>query len=462
MAACSFTKLLDSELEQILSVYALQGSRKEPPEVEFKLDFDGSNASWLDVLKHLLAMANSGGGTLVFGVDRDGNRRGLATSLLVTFDPANVTNKLRKYCPASITTAYRELPLGEQRFGFLLVDPCNSIGVFESDGTFQSPEGKPGRCFVRGVVYVRVPGSTREANQRDLDDLVHRISERHMSAFLARIERIAKVPAEAELIATNGQDQTRGVVITKRNNPAVIIRPEAEATTAGPDSLPISVTVRPDDPEAIPVTEIPDVSVPFQSLNSEVISQTRHWVQTDKSHRVSRRALCRWYLGRSQINLSPEAAELCFLSAGYGRGFPMFWAECMAREALRHRLALELETAKSPMRELLPFVVGAFFWEDRDSMLAATHSAMRKLKVRHIASQVKAFASQNVFAKSARKSATKFSLASREWSLNQLFSDRGASQSVFDALVQLELESRLDEKLRSVAYRLDLWLHTAL
>ncbi len=459
MAACSFTKLPDSELEQILAAYAVQGSRKEPPDVEFKVDFDGSNASWLDLLKHLLAMANSGGGTVVFGVDRDGTRRGLPTSLLVAFDPANITNKLRKYCPANITTAYRELLAGELRLGFLLVDQCESINVFESDGNFQPPDGKPGRCFVRGVVYVRVPGSTREATQRDLDDMVRRIAERRVSTFLARIERIAKVPVESELIATVGQDQTRGVVITKLDSPTVIIRPEAEAIK-GPGPLPISVTVRPDDPEAIPITEIQDASVPFHSLDSEVISQTRHWLQTDKSHRVSRIALCRWYLGRSQITLSHDSAELCFLSAGYGHGFPMFWAECMRREALRQRLALELETAKSPMRELLPFVVGAFFWEERQSMLAPTHSSMRRLKVRHIASQVKAFASKDAFAKNARKSVMKFVLGNRQWSLNQLFSDRVAARHVFESLVQLELESRLDEKLRPVAHRLDLWLHT--
>jgi hypothetical protein len=462
MAACSFTQLPDSELEQILAAYAVQGSRKEPPDIEFKLGFDGSNASWLDVLKHLVAMANSGGGTLVFGVDRDGARRGLPGSLLAVFDPANITNKLRKYSPGNVTTAYRELVVGSLQFGFLLVDGSESIGVFESDGNFQMPDGKPGRSFVRGIVYVRVPGSTREATQRDLDALVHRIAERRVSAFLARIERIAKVPDESELIATIGRDQTRGVVITKVDRPSVIIRPEAEPNTEGSDTLPISVAVRPDDPEAIPVTEIQDASLPFQSLTSEVISQTRHWVQTDGSHRVSRVALCRWYVGRSQINVSSEAAELCFLSAGYGHGFPMFWAGCMPREVLRRRLSLELESAKSPMREILPFVIGAFFWDERQSMLAASHSALRKLKARHIASQVKTFASKQIFAEKARKSAARFAAGNREWSLTQLFTDRPAAQTVFDLLIQLELDSGLDEKRRAVAHRLDLWLHTPL
>jgi predicted HTH transcriptional regulator len=36
--------------------------------VEFKSYFDGSKSPWLDALKHCLAIANSGGGMLIFGV----------------------------------------------------------------------------------------------------------------------------------------------------------------------------------------------------------------------------------------------------------------------------------------------------------------------------------------------------------------------------------------------------------
>jgi predicted HTH transcriptional regulator len=139
MSSSGFTALSDEALEGILTKHARRESRAEPVEVEFKSDFDGSPAAWLDVLKHVMAMANSGGGSIVFGVAPDGDRSGMARTLLTTFDPANITNKLRRYTPARVTTAYRELVIDQQRLGFLLVEGSRAINVFESDGNFRNP-----------------------------------------------------------------------------------------------------------------------------------------------------------------------------------------------------------------------------------------------------------------------------------------------------------------------------------
>jgi len=88
-------------------------------------------------------------------------------------------------------------------------------------------------------------------------------------------------------------------------------------------------------------------------------------------------------------------------------------------------------------------------------MLAATHSAMRRLKVRHTLAS-KAFASKNVFARECTQVRSEFSLGSREWSLNQLFSDSRRVPGVFERTCSTGTGERLDEKLRSVAHRLDL------
>lgn len=119
----------DANLIQLLNGFAVPGSRLAPADLEFKSDFDGNKPAWLDILKHIVAMANFGGGTLVFSVDRDGNRVGLRSPLLQVFDPANISNKLASYTSARVPSSYRELFYESKLFGFLQVSPCEKIIV---------------------------------------------------------------------------------------------------------------------------------------------------------------------------------------------------------------------------------------------------------------------------------------------------------------------------------------------
>jgi hypothetical protein len=88
---------LDDELRAIIDSVGVPDSRLERAELELKAAFNKSKPAWLDLLKHVVAMANSGGGAIIFGVDKNGNKAGLADSLLNDLDAANVSNKLGSY-----------------------------------------------------------------------------------------------------------------------------------------------------------------------------------------------------------------------------------------------------------------------------------------------------------------------------------------------------------------------------
>jgi hypothetical protein len=201
----------DDELRSIIDSVGVPDSRLERAELELKAAFNKSKPAWLDLLKHVVAIANSGGGA-IFGVDKNGNKTGLADSLLNDLDAANLSNKLGSYSSVRIATSYREIMHQCLRFGFLQIDPGERLAVFESDGNYQAADGKTGKCFTKGVVYVRVPGSTREAEQADLDVLLERVLRIRTTAFLARIQQVAFLPPEAHLIASRPQS-AEGVVL---------------------------------------------------------------------------------------------------------------------------------------------------------------------------------------------------------------------------------------------------------
>jgi hypothetical protein len=455
MASAVASKNLDSELIQLLDDFAVPNSRLEPIKLEFKSEFDGLKPTWLDLLKHAVAMANSGGGMLVFGVDKNGNRVGIRSSLLQTLDPANVSNKLRSFTGGRVATSYRELVDAGKLFGFLQVVAGEKLVVFESDGNFQGLDGKPGRAFIKGVIYTRIPGSTREAEQVDLDLLIDRFVQSRVSRIVARIEHVAHAPLESDLVVSRSDDTSRGFVVGK--SMPVRIVPESERTPT--ETVPLRVRLAENDPDAVPIAEVADSAVPFSSVDLELQTQLRLWRHSDANHRVSRSALCKFYVHRNELTISPEAAEVCFISAAYARGYPMFWANRMDRDRLRKVVDREILHGKSPMTETLPFVVCAFLWKDRQLLSQPPAKTVRQLKARNIVSTLLKFGSQPEFVRRARRGGTSFELDGQKYSIYALAADRTSAIPVFERLVQMEYAGTIDDKLRTFAHRLDLILH---
>src|ERR1017187_7397923 len=70
----------------------------ESESIEFKASLDPQSlAEWLEVIKDLVALANSGGGFIIFGVADDGEFSAFDCHALYDVDPAVLTDKLNKY-----------------------------------------------------------------------------------------------------------------------------------------------------------------------------------------------------------------------------------------------------------------------------------------------------------------------------------------------------------------------------
>jgi hypothetical protein len=219
------------------------------------------------------------------------------------------------------------------------------------------------------------------------------------------------------------------------------------------------VRFAPNDEGAIKISEIADSALPFSSVNTELQSQVRLWQHSDAAHRVSRASLCKFYLHRHELNISPETAEMCFISAGYARGYPMFWASRMDRTRLREVVDRELVHAKSPMSETLPFVVCAFMWPDRRILSDPGAKAVRKLKARNMVSNLLGYETTREFLDRAKRAGVTFDLNGTRYSIYELIGNSQRATIAFEELVQLEWQGKIDDKLRSFAHRLDLILH---
>ncbi|WP_084076640.1 ATP-binding protein [Desulfacinum infernum] len=393
-------------------------------------------------IQDIVAMANSGGGLIIFGVDKNGGRTGIDGTLADSFDPANITNKLNRYASqARITIAYVELNFYRKRFGFLLIHAAPKIIVFESDGGYQDDNGRQKKAFFRGVIYTRTPGGNTEARQSDLDEMIDKIVQERIHSFVAKIEKVAHLPVNAELIARDPAAPSRGYVLVDSGK-----------------GIPVTVT-GPETRDAMPLRDILDPSVPFSSYKAEVAAQTRQWRQGDTHHRVQKATLIRWYLNRESFSLSEDEAEFCFVSAGYCHGYVMFWASRISLERLKTRIEEEIGLAKYPMRDILPYVIGAFFWDEREEMIRSQLASFSG-QSRNIARRIMDMSERDEFLHNARFRADTFTFGQQRYSFSKVVMDMGRSQRLFEELLQRDMAGRCPSNLRMVAHQLDIVLHT--
>jgi predicted HTH transcriptional regulator len=86
-------------------------ARRESKAVEFRSEFDpASRGAWCEILKDILAMANSGGGVIVFGIEGAGRPSGADMRGILGLDPAELIDKIHAYTGVHFATSRSSMP----------------------------------------------------------------------------------------------------------------------------------------------------------------------------------------------------------------------------------------------------------------------------------------------------------------------------------------------------------------
>jgi hypothetical protein len=82
----------------VAALEKIEGNDQEDATLDFKASFDPSAPhDWCELIKDVVAMANSGGGIIVFGINDDGTPSGADLSMVLGLDPAMIVDKVAKY-----------------------------------------------------------------------------------------------------------------------------------------------------------------------------------------------------------------------------------------------------------------------------------------------------------------------------------------------------------------------------
>ncbi|HUO05460.1 MAG TPA: RNA-binding domain-containing protein [Candidatus Binataceae bacterium] len=170
--------------------------RRESKHVEFKDSFDPAQlGEWCELIKDIVAIANSGGGRIFVGLRNDGQPSNSDISGLLQTDPAQFVDKLDKYTgeqfsEIEVSTETRD---GAQ-VAVIRVGPTPIPLVFLRPGTYETEPSKQKTAFSRGTVYFRHGAKSEPGTTKDLRQTVERELNRVRKQWLGGIRKITTAP----------------------------------------------------------------------------------------------------------------------------------------------------------------------------------------------------------------------------------------------------------------------------
>jgi hypothetical protein len=190
-------------------------AQRESRLVDFKQSVNvDSTGDWCELVKDIVAMANSGGGAVVVGVRDDGKPAGADCTALLAFDPAKVVDKIASYTGEQF--AEFEIRGGRRAAQDVAVIEVQGVFpplAFVKAGNYQAvmPDGTKMTkvAFQAGTVYFRHGAKSEPTNSHDLRSAFERRLVIERKALMSNVRKVVAMPAGAEVRVVPG-DQTRG------------------------------------------------------------------------------------------------------------------------------------------------------------------------------------------------------------------------------------------------------------
>lgn len=177
----------------------------EASDLDFKLEWDYTrNADCLEIVKDVIAMANSGGGAILIGVDDNGNPVNPAYSAKHC-DPAVLNDKIFKY--TGIQPTFVEMGLierGGAHFEVIWVGKADIPIPFINPGTYELPDRKQKTAFGKGTVYFRHSAKSEPATYEDFRQFLERDFKSRKKFLLEGIAKVIEAPSSSTISVLSG------------------------------------------------------------------------------------------------------------------------------------------------------------------------------------------------------------------------------------------------------------------
>jgi len=275
--------------------------RRESRPLDFKELFDpNNNGDWCEIIKDLVAMANTDGGYLIVGARNDGSSSGTDLQAVASIDQALVVDKIAKYTdvqPEEVNLRHFAHK-GIERVIFHVGEADAPI-VFVRPGTYQVSPRKQKTAFGKGTLYFRHGSKSEPARQADIRRAFEGMLARKRREMLADVRKVIQAPSDHQ----------------------VLVIPKSMRFTTDASAPGVRLT---DDPDAPGVRGF--VGSGKYTSDSEELAGVVRDLQTDPEAYAAATQLWRFYGHRYDLTDDVEALRCLLISSMYRHCPPYYWA----------------------------------------------------------------------------------------------------------------------------------------
>lgn len=315
-------------------------AKRESKRLEFKEKFDPNQSEdWCNIVKHVVAMANSGGGLIVFGVRDDGSPSEYDVSTFLGVDSAKIVDKIAKYTGNQfdnfiISEADRE----GAKIAVLRVNSVSIPMVFIQPGTYETEDGKHKTVFSKGTVYFRHGAKSEPGNSDDLKKWFETELNHVRQSWLGNVRKVVYAPTRHQI---------------------QFVAPE----------------------------KVWDES-PYHSPQEIVIGALKSWRHDNTSY-ASESDIWTIYASRNDIELDQEKAE-CLLETAINRRAPFFFfAKFLYQQKLVEFIKIVAGNGTYPAPNMVLRLAHAMGGKTGSELLDYIAANSRYLSVKHKAGNLK-------------------------------------------------------------------------
>jgi hypothetical protein len=180
---------------------------RESKFIEFKEAFDvASSGDWCELIKDIIALANTGGGVILIGVDNHGEPNGFDIRQVLGCDSADITNKIHKYTGWQ----FSEFEISEEDKDSYTVVAFRIQGVpipivFTKPGTYDTGGAKQKNAFSAGTVYFRHGAKSEPGNTEDIRRAIERQLESIRKEWTRGVRKVVAAPSGSRVLVIPGK-----------------------------------------------------------------------------------------------------------------------------------------------------------------------------------------------------------------------------------------------------------------
>lgn len=182
-------------------------AKRESKYVDFKRSFNPKSAGeWCELIKDIVAIANSGGGVILIGLDNGGVPSKQDVQPVLNIDPATLVDKIRKYTGYQFSDIeIQEAKKQGEQVAVFEISGVKVPLVFQNVGTYEVSPGKQKTAFSRGTVYFRHGAKSEPGTTEDIRKVIERQLETIRSEWLDGVRKVVTAPQGSAVTIFSGE-----------------------------------------------------------------------------------------------------------------------------------------------------------------------------------------------------------------------------------------------------------------